>query len=98
MKSIENMGLEGDEIQPVLVSNLKSEDFFLLKAFPTAKFSISGGKLDEEPHLSSSNCEVDRTLDPRGVKADISFSTSATKKDIPILLDGMTFYAFRKNC
>ena len=81
MNSIENMNLKGDELQPVLVSHLKSEDFFLVKAFPTAKFIINGGKLAEKPYLSLPNYEVDGTLDLRGVKADISFSTTIANTD-----------------
>ena len=50
MDSIENINLEGDELQPVLVSHLKSDDFFLVKAFPKAKFTINRGHLAEEPH------------------------------------------------
>jgi len=81
MKSIENINLEGDELQPVLVSHLKSEDFFLVKAFPTAKFIINGGKLAEKPYLSLPNYEVDGTLDLRGVKADLSFAATITHTD-----------------
>jgi len=76
MDSIENINLEGDELQPVLVSHLKSDDFFLVKAFPKAKFTINSGQLAEEPHLSSPNYEVDGTLHLRGVKADLSFATT----------------------
>ena len=76
MNSIENMSLEGDELQPVLVSHLKSEDFFLVKVFPTAKFIINGGKLTEEHYLTSPNYELDGTLHLRGFKADISFSST----------------------
>jgi polyisoprenoid-binding protein YceI/rhodanese-related sulfurtransferase len=81
MKSIKNMSLEGDELQPVLVSHLKSEDFFLVKLFPTANFIINGGKLDDEPYLSSPNYVVDGTLDLRGVKADLSFPATITNTD-----------------
>ena len=81
MNSIENMSLKGDELQPVLVSHLKSEDFFLVKLFPTAKFIINGGTLDDEPYLSSPNYGVDGTLDLRGVKADLSFSATITNTD-----------------
>jgi len=81
MNSIENMSLEGDELQPVLVSHLKSEDFFLVKIFSTAKFIISGGKLAEKPYLSSPNYEVDGTLDLRGVKVGINFSTTIAPTD-----------------
>ena len=78
MNSIENINLKGDELQPVLVSHLKSEDFFLVKVFPTAKFNINRGELAEEPYLSSPNYLADGTLDLRGVKADLSFSTTIT--------------------
>ena len=78
MNSIENINLRGDELQPVLVSHLKSEDFFLVKVFPTAKFNIDRGELAEEPYLSSPNYLVDGTLDIRGVKAGLSFSTTIT--------------------
>ena len=81
MKSIENINLEGDELQPVLVSHLKSEDFFLVKAFPTAKFIISEGKLAKEPHMSSPDYELNGTLDLRGVKANLSFSTTISHTD-----------------
>ena len=76
MNSIENINLAGDELQPVLVSHLKSEDFFLVKAFPKAKFTINGGNLLEDAHLSSPNYEVEGTLDLRGVRADHSFTAT----------------------
>lgn len=81
MDSIENINLEGDELQPVLVSHLKSDDFFLVKAFPKAKFIINGGKLAEEPHLSSPNFEVSGTLELRGVKADLAFASTIAHTD-----------------
>mgnify|MGYP000172740485 CR=1 FL=1 len=81
MDSIENINLEGDELQPVLVSHLKSDDFFLVKAFPTATFTINGGRLAEDPHLSSPNYEVNGTLNLRGVKADLSFATTIASAD-----------------
>jgi polyisoprenoid-binding protein YceI len=81
MDSIENINLEGDELQPVLVSHLKSDDFFLVKIFPTAKFTIHKGKLTEKPFLSLPNYEIEGTLDLRGVKADLSFSTTICHTD-----------------
>ena len=81
MNSIENMSLKGDELQPVLVSHLKSDDFFLVKVFPTAKIIINGGKLAKEPYLSSPNYEVDGTLDVRGIQADISFPATIANND-----------------
>jgi polyisoprenoid-binding protein YceI/rhodanese-related sulfurtransferase len=81
MNSIENINLKGDELQPVLVSHLKSEDFFLVAAFPKAKFIINGGKLAEEPYLSSPNYEVRGTLELRGVKADLAFASTISPTD-----------------
>ena len=81
MNSIENINLKGDELQPFLVSHLKSEDFFLVAAFPKAKFIINGGKLAEEPYLSSPNYEVSGTLELRGVKADLSFASTISPTD-----------------
>jgi polyisoprenoid-binding protein YceI/rhodanese-related sulfurtransferase len=81
MNSIENINLAGDELQPVLVSHLKSDDFFLVKAFPTATFVINGGDLAEEALLSSPNYEVNGTLELRGVKADLSFVATLAPAD-----------------
>jgi polyisoprenoid-binding protein YceI/rhodanese-related sulfurtransferase len=81
MDSIENINLAGDELQPVLVSHLKSDDFFLVKTFPKAKFIINGGALAEEAHLSSPNYKVSGTLELRGIKADLSFSSTIAPTD-----------------
>ncbi|MBW2517351.1 MAG: YceI family protein [Deltaproteobacteria bacterium] len=81
MDSIENINLEGDELQPVLVSHLKSDDFFLVKAFPRATFTINSGQLAEEPHLSLPNYEINGTLELRGVTADLSFTTTIAGTD-----------------
>lgn len=79
MNSIENFNLKGDNLQPVLVSHLKSEDFFMVKLFPAAKFSINGGRLATKPHLSAPNYEINGTLDLRGVRADLSFTATITR-------------------
>jgi polyisoprenoid-binding protein YceI/rhodanese-related sulfurtransferase len=86
MNSIENINLAGDELQPVLESHLKSDDFFLVKAFPTAKFIITGGKQAEDPHLSAPNYKLNGTLDLRGVKADISFATTISHTENGLLV------------
>jgi polyisoprenoid-binding protein YceI len=81
MNSIESINLAGDELQPVLVSHLKSDDFFLVKAFPTATFDIKEGRLAEEALLSSPNYELNGTLELRGVKADLSFVATIAPAD-----------------
>lgn len=78
MKSIKNMNLEGDELQPVLISHLMSDDFFFVKMFPRAFFSIKTAKPVEESSLSSPNFEVKGTLELRGIKKEITFPTTVS--------------------
>ena len=52
MNSITNTNLEGDELQPVLIAHLKSDDFFLTKLFPKARFEINNAIPVKEPFLS----------------------------------------------
>ncbi|MBI9090793.1 MAG: hypothetical protein JEZ12_16370 [Desulfobacterium sp.] len=49
MESITNINLEGDELQPVLIAHLKSDDFFLTRLFPKAKFKITNPIPVKEP-------------------------------------------------
>jgi len=81
MTSLKNISLEGDDLQPVLVSHLKSEDFFLVKLFPRAFFRIKTAILAEESSSSSPNSEVKGTLELRGIKKEIKFP--ATVNPLP---------------
>jgi polyisoprenoid-binding protein YceI len=73
MDAIENKSLAGDESQPVLLSHLKSDDFFFTRLFPTATFTIKSGTPRNEPYVSAPNVDVQGELALRGVKADLSF-------------------------
>jgi polyisoprenoid-binding protein YceI/rhodanese-related sulfurtransferase len=79
MNSITNINLEGDELQPVLVAHLESDDFFLTKLFPTAKFKILSSTPVKEPFLSIPNHVINGTLELRGVKAQQDFMATVTK-------------------
>jgi polyisoprenoid-binding protein YceI len=79
MGTITNINLEGDELQPVLISHLMSDDFFLVKLFPTATFTITQATLLKEPFLTSPNYEVSGKLMLRGVTADKSFLATVTR-------------------
>lgn len=79
MNSITNINLEGNELQPVLIAHLKSDDFFLTKLFPTAKFEITSAKPVKEPFLSVPNFEIKGTLGLRGVRAQQDFMATVTK-------------------
>jgi len=73
MDAIENKSLVGDESQPVLISHLKSDDFFFTRLFPTATFTINSGTPRKEPYVSAPNVDVQGELTLRGVKAGLSF-------------------------
>jgi polyisoprenoid-binding protein YceI/rhodanese-related sulfurtransferase len=79
MNAITNINLEGDELQPVLISHLKSDDFFLIKLFPTAKFTIHSARSVEEPFLTCPNYEINGALELRGIKAEQNFMATVTK-------------------
>jgi len=53
MRSIKNIDLEGDELQPVLIAHVESDDFFFVKRFPSAKFAIKSARPVAEPYLGS---------------------------------------------
>ena len=79
MNSITNVNLEGDESQPVLIAHLKSDDFFLTKLFPTAKFKILDSEPVKEPFLSVPNHLIKGTLELKGIKALQDFMATITK-------------------
>jgi rhodanese-related sulfurtransferase len=78
MGTIRNIDLEGNEWQPVLIAHLQSDDFFLVKLFPAAKFTITAAKLVGDPTLSSPNLEVEGVLDLRGVQDSLSFPATVS--------------------
>jgi rhodanese-related sulfurtransferase/polyisoprenoid-binding protein YceI len=79
MNSIKNTNLEGNELQPVLISHLNSDDFFFTKVFPTTRFNFSDAKIAEVPFLSSPNCQINGMLELRGIKADQQFKATITR-------------------
>lgn len=79
MESIANINLAGDALQPVLISHLKSDDFFLTDAFPAARFNIRGGRFNHEPYPTQPNCELTGTLELRGVQNDVSFAATLVR-------------------
>lgn len=79
MNSITNQSLDGDEMQPVLIAHLKSDDFFLTKLFPLAKFMILRSTPIKEPFLTAPNHEINGTLELRGVKVKQNFMATVTK-------------------
>ena len=81
MTTIRNINLEGNELHPVLVSHLKSDDFFFVKLFPRAFFHIKSATPVRTPNWSSPNFKVRGILDLRGIKKEIAFQ--ATVNPLP---------------
>ena len=81
MTSIKNIDLDGDDLQPVLISHLRSDDFFFVKIFPRAFFDLKSARLLEKPDLSSPNFKVKGSLALRGIKKKITFP--ATVNPVP---------------
>lgn len=79
MESINNTNLAGDELHSVLVSHLKSDDFFFIDAFPSARFTITGGRFNNEPYPTQSNCEMTGTLDLRGIQNELTLEATVAK-------------------
>jgi polyisoprenoid-binding protein YceI len=76
MDSIRNVNLEGDPLQSVLIDHLKSDDFFLTRLFPRARFEIVRAEPMEEPFLTAPNVKVQGSLELRGIKADQNFTAT----------------------
>ena len=81
MTSLKNIDLDGDDLQPILISHLKSDDFFFVKMFPRAFFNLKTARLLEKPSLSSPNFKVNGTLNLRGIRKEITFP--ATVNPLP---------------
>jgi hypothetical protein len=73
MDAIENKSLNGDKSQPVLISHLKSDDFFFTRVFSTATFTIQSGTPRNKPYVSAPNVDVQGELYLSGIKAGFSF-------------------------
>ncbi len=78
MTSIKDIDLEGDPLQPQLVAHLKSEDFFFVRMFPRASFTITSAKQIEEVPSSLHNFSVQGMFELRGTKNDLAFLATAS--------------------
>lgn len=78
MRTISNINLAGDELQPVLEAHLKSDDFFFVERFPLAKLVVNCGDLCDEPYLTRDNCRLKGDLTLRGVTTELEFNATMT--------------------
>jgi polyisoprenoid-binding protein YceI len=88
MNTINNINLEGDELQPVLEAHLRSDDFFFTKMFPKAVFTFKEAKRIEPGWLTAPSYHVNGELNLRGVSADLDFdATVALLEDSSLVLE-----------
>jgi len=78
MTSIKDIDLDGDPLQPNLVAHLMSEDFFFVRLFPKAFFTIRSADQIEEVPSSLPNFRVHGIFEMRGLKNDIEFLATAS--------------------
>ncbi len=76
MTSIKDQSLDGNELQPVLETHLKSDDFWFTSLFPQARFKLENAVPLKEQSLSIPTYEIRGMLELRGVKRPFSFPAS----------------------
>lgn len=81
IRSIKNLSLEGDELQPVLIAHLLSEDFFFAEKFPAVYFIIDAASQVKDPTLTAPTYQIEGTLKMRGVTSSVSFPATVSNLD-----------------
>jgi polyisoprenoid-binding protein YceI len=81
MDAMENINLTGDELQPVLLAHLKSDDFFFTTLFPTATFIVDQGEITDTPYRTTTNCLLKGSLSLRGVTKDLDFPATISVRE-----------------
>lgn len=81
MTSIDNIDLKGDELHPVLMGHLHSDDFFFTKMFPTARYLFDALAPAEERQLGLPNYIVSGRLELRGISAQLNFPATISRDE-----------------
>ena len=87
MESITNINLEGDELQPVLIEHLKSDDFFDTGLFPMASFEITDSRISPEPYVTTPNVDISGKLSLRGIQSEQSFPATIVSTEEGLRLE-----------
>lgn len=81
MDAMENINLTGNELQPVLLAHLKSDDFFFTKSFPTATFIVDQGEITDIPYRTTTNSLLKGSLSLRGVTKNLDFPATIVVRE-----------------
>jgi len=81
INSITNFDVQDPTLNQVLVNHLKSDDFFDVKKFPTARFDSTVFKPIAGAKAGVPNYEVTGKLTMKGITNDVSFSTVVSLRD-----------------
>ena len=79
MTSIQDIDLRGDELEPVLISHLKSDDFFFVRMFPTAVFTIRSVIPLDDATPTAANYEITGNLNLRGISKTLRFPATVNR-------------------
>lgn len=80
MNTIRNVNLEGEELQPVLLRHLSSDDFFFTKVFPTATYTFEKIRRTKEGAPGTPNYTIEGFLELRGVTNVLNFPATVSSK------------------
>ncbi|NQV90821.1 YceI family protein [Candidatus Uhrbacteria bacterium] len=86
MNTIADLDLTDEKFNTMLVTHLKSEDFFSVDTYPTASFAISN--VEALNGLEGFSHRVDGTMTIKGIENDISFPANLTKTEEGIKIVG----------
>lgn len=83
IRSIKNLSLQGDELQPVLIAHLLSDDFFFAERFPIVRFQLDAGRQLPNVTMTAPNYLLEGTLSMRGATGKLQFPAT-----VNVLSDG----------
>ncbi|NOR56376.1 MAG: hypothetical protein GQ531_09225 [Sulfurovum sp.] len=87
MNSIKTLDLSPEEGASYLDEHLRSEDFFLVKLFPEARYSFNDIKALAKPYQTDINYQIKGDLTLRGLKRTQSFNLLLSEVDDKLVMN-----------
>lgn len=87
MNSIKTLDLTQEQGASYLDAHLKSDDFFLSKLFPEAKFTFKNVSLEKIPYQTTTNCVFEGELSIRGISKKQNINALIAKVDDKLILN-----------